>query len=475
MMPLAKFAALKGYNVSGADRALSPKKEAALRSAGITTYHEHDPSRIDRFDAVVYSTAIREDHPERVRAAELAREGKAELLHRMDLLNRLTEERSVRIGVGGTHGKTSSSSMLGWLLMELGYDPDILVGGHPLYLEEGIRVGRGDVAVFETDESDGSFLKSHANVRILLNVDADHLDHYGNYPELKRAFRRFAEEGELTVLNGDDPYLRNLFETRIGEEIENKEGRAHWTAYSTDPHIGKNLQQLIQAKNHNVDRFLLSGSFEDESGGPADRLHVKEEVLEMILPGRHFAGNALGVLGALFGAVEGGILHQTELFSPKNAVHALNRFRGVERRVEFLGEVNGGKVYDDYGHHPTEIRAVIRALRGRMGGVGRITAVFQPHRYTRTRDLYKEFALALLETDRCYLSPLYSAGESPISGIDSGLILNELQQLGHDDTSLLPWEHLASVFNGVKAGDVVVFLGAGDISSKIRHFLSKKS
>ncbi|MCB1168813.1 MAG: hypothetical protein KDK25_00680, partial [Leptospiraceae bacterium] len=196
MLPLARLAHARGYRVMGSDAKLGPVSIQKMKEEGLEAFGPPDARRILQLKSatVVYSTAISEDHPERQAAQQLASGGTIRLLHRMDFLNELVQHCSIRLGMAGTHGKTSSTALAGWMLMELQKDPLIIAGGRPLYLERSIRNGP-DVAVFETDESDGSFLRSNATHRLILNVDEDHLNHYGSFEELKKAFRRFAGEG----------------------------------------------------------------------------------------------------------------------------------------------------------------------------------------------------------------------------------------------------------------------------------------
>ncbi len=468
MKPLAMLASMLGYRVSGSDSKLKAQYAEEFRKAGISVFESHKTENLAQCDTVVYSSAISSDHPAMIFASERARRGEAELIHRMDLLNRLTDRCSVRFGVAGTHGKTSTSSMLGWLLLQMGYDPDIIVGGKPAYLKEGVRKGGSSVAVFETDESDGSFLKSNADVRIILNVDTDHLEHYGSIENLQSAFREFASRGKLVILNQEDPYLRAFL----------SENEA--TGMDTDPAmnpsspvkmISYGVTERVEVSQGQVSRRiapLLEAAFQEGS----DRLNIQGGGwLQLPIPGRHFAQNALALVTAVEAAIRGGALSALPGHSIEKMLEILSRFPGVERRIEFIGEHRGARVYDDYGHHPTEIREVMRALHLRMESRQRLIAVFQPHRYTRLIRHYVEFARELALADQVFLMPLFPAGEPPVQDASSQWIYNEFPEKNR--CSLLEWEDLDRVFQNCRAGDCVVFLGAGDISQRIRTYLQR--
>ncbi len=426
-MPLALLAREFGHTVSGSDPKGAP---------GLEAFRDLDPSRLANQDAVVYSSAIPAEHAELSRARELSSAGSLRLFHRMDFLTEILSPCRVRIGVAGTHGKTSTTSLLGWVLLEIGADPTIFAGGKPLYLEKGIRKGQGP-AVFETDESDGSFLRSRANYRICLNVDRDHLDHYGSFDRLKECFQEFLQQSGSSIVNALDPALKApgvktyaaLSESE-GEVAADYCGRFVGTTDSLEVTVG---------------------------GKSAGRL-------EMPLPGRHFASNALAVFGLVHLLMERG---EIAPLPPSEILRAIASFPGVERRMQQVGKVNGCPVFDDYGHHPSEIAAVIRALRVRFPG-SRVRIVFQPHRYTRTREHAGAFADVLRLADEAFVLPLYSAGEKAIQGVDSSLIA------GPAGASLVDANGIAGILDSAREGDVLLFQGAGDISAMIRRALSAR-
>ncbi|MBL8019790.1 MAG: UDP-N-acetylmuramate--L-alanine ligase [Leptospirales bacterium] len=422
MLPLAHLASASGHEVQGCD----PRGQ---NQPGLTVFTDIDPRRIASVDAVVFSSAIPADHPELMAARMRSESGSLKIYHRMDFLREILSDHPVRIGIAGTHGKTSTTSIAGWVLLQIGMDPTIFAGGRPKYLAQGMRRGK-DVAVFETDESDGSFLRSGANVRLALNVDRDHLDHYGDEQTLHDAFRRFATEGEIAVVNAEDEVLRHL----------------PGTTYSTSAAIADYMGTFI---------------------GETDRLKVSyhgEQLgeLSVALPGRHFASNALGLF-ALFDTLR---RRGSLVFDPQIALEAVSTFPGVERRMELIGTTNGALIYDDYGHHPSEIAAVLRALQIRNPGK-RIRIVFQPHRFTRTQEHGPGFARVLSIADECWLLPLYSAGEVPIPGVDSEWLVS----LMGGRARMTSDPELPLLLKSAGPNDIVLFQGAGDVSYLGRNAL----
>lgn len=560
MLPLARLALARGYRVMGSDAKLDPTSIQKMKEEGLEAFGPPDANRILQIKGgtVVYSTAISEEHPERKAASDRASAGAIRLLHRMDFLNELVQHCSLRLGMAGTHGKTSSTALAGWMLMELQKDPLIIAGGRPLYLERSIRNGP-DIAVFETDESDGSFLRSNATHRLILNVDEDHLNHYGSFGELQKAFRRFADQG-ICVVNYGDPSLAPLavspaevasdlsFSVSEGESSEKDSGAGSAVA-DLPQHSAISGYQICASRQQCDDSPALfagyfpeqndtlhfrirsiSGSYPSDSG-PSDSpgnpglapavgslaqipaagsasssdaaSNTSENVsvyysFRMKVPGVHFASNALGVLTLIYLAFPGIDMEQ--------CIMALEGFPGTERRLELLGQYRGFPVYDDYGHHPSEIRAVLLALKQRFPG-SPIVVVFQPHRYTRTAELASAFADSLSQADRVFLLPLYSAGEKPMEGVDSSLIAQHMP--AHCPATLLD-DDLDQVFdlshfshsvqsednrNSQRSGNsdaashpvdaieseefsrpmpTVLFLGAGDVSARARRLFARQ-
>lgn len=423
MGPLSGLAHEDGWDVQGSD----PKGGPAYARV----FTKPDAAHLAGVHAVVYSSAIPQSHPELAAArARAAVDGEFRVYHRMEFLKALTSSHETRIGIAGTHGKTSSTSLAGWVLLDLGLDPLIFAGGRPLYLPGGMRAGKGP-AVIETDESDGSFLQSGANARLVLNVDRDHLDYYGSQEALEDAFGRFATEVPISVVNGDDPALKD-----------------RGISFTTQGNPSSMYQGVFEGELDELTVFRRADS------GSLLRLGT----IALLLPGRHFAVNALGVFALLDRMMQSGMIPP---FSADRIFDAMRRFPGVERRLEKIAEILGAPVYDDYGHHPSEIEAVLRAVRLRHKDK-RIAVIFQPHRYTRTRDLAEDFARSLALADECMILPLYSAGETPIPGIDSALIAKHMQGKG----SLASAEDVEARLRSPGASDCVwIFQGAGDVSA----------
>lgn len=433
MRPLSGLASEDGWDVQGSDPKGGPGYALVFKEA--------DASHIKNVDAVVYSSAIPESHPElkaaRTRAAE---DAEFRVYHRMEFLKTLAAKHDARVGIAGTHGKTSSTSLCGWVFLDLGLDPMIFAGGRPLYLEEGMRAGKGP-AVFETDESDGSFLQSGANARLVLNVDRDHLDYYGSQEALEDAFQRFAREVPVSVVNGDDPALLGA---GVSFTVTGKQSAVYHGSFETD------TDELAVFRRSESGSLLRLGS------------------IALTLPGRHFAVNALGVFSLIDRMMQAGMI---PAFSAERIFEAMRRFPGVERRLEKIAELGGSPVYDDYGHHPSEIAAVLRALRLRHPGAS-IRIVFQPHRFTRTRDLAEDFARVLSLADECWILPLYSSGEAEIAGVDSALIAGQMT----GKVKLVTEPDLASAVAAPDAASVVwLFQGAGDVSAMARRICARRS
>lgn len=508
MEPLAKFALQAGDRVSGSDSGLSDERHENLKRQGARIFREHAADNLkELFDEsssqtqvqsqqtapiVVYSSAIPDSHVELLRARELADRDAVRLMHRMDFLNECLRATPEALCVAGTHGKTSSSSMAGWVLMGLGLDPHIIVGGKPLYLPDGVRFGEGQTGACETDESDGSFLKARPGLRLVLNIDHDHLENYGDFAALCSAFAQFVAAGRLCVLNAADPQLRAIGDM---SDIENDSEKEiyYYHARSTEPDEPGDTELNSDADSFTDDARTYVGRFvsgTDRMSVTIPGAMVATGELQLKMPGRHFAGNALGVFALIDRAIRRGYLSCPD-YDPRRALELLCEFPGVERRMQYLGRRGGATVYDDYGHHPTEIQAVIAACRVRLGA-GRLFAVFQPHRYTRTAALYREFAAALRCADRVFLLPLYTAGETPIGGVGSENIARELEQLrnsarqneaaGTASNDVPPTrlftratphlEIFREVFAEVQPDDLVVCLGAGDISAGIREYFA---
>jgi UDP-N-acetylmuramate--alanine ligase len=422
MSGLAKLLSQLGHTVSGSDvkpgRALE-----SLGDVGVETWVGHMPSEVEDVELVVVSSAV-PLHDVEVIAATAAG---IPVWERPRLLEALTD-RFVTIGFAGTHGKTTSTALAVAALRGLALDPSFLVGGEIIALNTGAHLGSEDVFVLEADEAFGTFRHLHLNGMLVTNIEADHLDYYGTVTALEDAFAQVAGRVDGPLVGCiDDPGVRRL------------DQRVPLVSYGFSP----------QATWRIVNHRHVDGGQEFDVVGPDQEIDVA-----LSKPGTHLASNAAGVLAFL-----------AELgYDAGRASAALKRFSGVRRRYEVRGNVSGVTIVDDYAHHPTEVAATIGAAN--LGTEGRVIAVFQPHRYTRTADLGPQFGEPLALADQVIITDVYAAGEVPIIGV-SGRIVAEASEAAGAVTSYVPnlsdvGDVVASV---VLAGDTVLLLGAGDITS----------
>ena len=425
MSGIAEILINLGYEVSGSDLKESVQT-SRLTSLGATVYRGHAASNIRDFSVVVTSSAISPDNPELIEASKR----KIPVIHRSEMLAELVRLKH-GIGVAGTHGKTTTSSMLAYVLYHGGINPTAVIGGQVLNFASNARVGQGEYMVFEADESDGSFLNLLPSIAIVTNIDADHLDYYKYFEGLKDAFLTYINNIPFygySVLCIDDVTVR---------EIIPRVERPHFTYGLSD------------------DADIRASGIRRKNGKMVFTCHNNGTSLgefEISLFGRHNALNALSVIAV---ALDLGI-------DVKTIKEGLAEFQGVGRRCERLGEVNNILVIDDYGHHPTEIRATLEAVSTLDR---RIIVVFQPHRYTRTQLLWDEFGQSFSRADHVFLTDIYSAGEPPLEGVSSGLIIDAIQKHDGRRAGLIDrFEDIPKrVLSVVQPGDVIVTLGAGDI------------
>ena len=495
MLPLALFASKQGWRVAGSDPALNHKKNIMqhLTAQGIRHYATPQAQRLTEYDNVVYSSAIKNTHIERKHAAQLMAQGQLKLWHRMDFLNHCLRACKQQIAVAGTHGKTSTTAMLGWLLRQCGLAMQMIAGGRPLYLEQAsdYTPAKNALALYESDESDASFLQSQADIRLLLNIDSDHLEQYKNITKLRQAFAQFAQAARLCVLNSSDEHIAQML-------IENSTLTGNAIFYHIAPtlpsakqnphqYMEKYIAQYLQKNKHNTmapyinfwacfwppEAYDALQVYTYSPTSPQKKLHELGS-LHLQVPGQHFASNAFGALALCIAAQERGLLQIPQHITPTQMLIALGSYSGCERRIEKIGVYNGSDIYDDYAHHPTAIRAVLAALRGRMAATARLHALFQPHRYSRTAALHLEFAHALSKADVLYLLPIYSAGEKARPSVSRDLIA---QHISHNSACELHFAAadtlaLQAALQNCATGDVLVALGAGSISQLIRKTLA---
>jgi UDP-N-acetylmuramate--alanine ligase len=434
MSGIAEIMLRIGYVVQGSDARASANTER-LEKLGARIFIGHDAAQVDGASAVVYSTAVQADNPEIL----AARERRLPLVRRAEMLAELMRLQ-FSVAVGGTHGKTTTTSMVAALLDAGGLDPTVVNGGIINAYGTNAKVGEGDWIVVEADESDGTFLRLRSTVAIVTNIDPEHLDHYGDFEAVKKAFQDFIENipfyGFAAVCT-DHPEVRAL-----AARVENRRIIAY----------GVNPQAEVRAVNITMG---AAGAKFDVVIAPRDGAGVTFAGLRLPMAGEH---NVLNALAAIAVARELGV-------NDKSIRKGLDAFGGVRRRFTTTGVGAGVRVIDDYGHHPVEIASVLKAARAVTEG--RVIAVVQPHRYTRLRDLFEEFCGCFNDADVVIVADVYPAGEAPIDGVHRDALVEGLRRYGH--RRVLPLDGPAALADMVgdeaKAGDVVVCLGAGDITS----------
>jgi UDP-N-acetylmuramate--alanine ligase len=434
MSAIATILSGMGHAVSGSDIKASPVTDR-LNASGITVAIGHDPAHVARADLVTYSPAVPEDNVELVAARRL---GTAVVRRSAVLAGLATSRRSV--AVAGTHGKTTTASMLSLVLVGAGVHPSFLIGADVNETGTNAVWGSGDWLVMEADESYGSFGTLAAEVALVTNVEADHLDHYGTFESLVEAFRRFLAAGSVRVVSADD-----LVAAQLGAAVgATTVGTAAGATYT--------MTSLSVARS-SVGFDLV---------GPEGALGR----IEVPVPGAHNARNAaLATVGAMAAGA-----------SFADAAAALARFTGVPRRFEFRGEAGGVTFVDDYAHLPAEVRATLAAARA--GGWGRVVAVFQPHRYTRTAALAPTFATAFDDADFVFVTDVYSAGEPVVPGVSGRLVADAVtaRRPARPVVYVSSRDELrAAVAAMVRPGDLCCTLGAGDLTTLPDELIALRS
>lgn len=423
-----------GANVSGCDTVSSSYTEK-LESQGIPVKIGHDQHHINEFMAniLVYSSAIPNDHPEILRAWQQG----ITVCRRAEILSAVFNSHR-GVGVAGTHGKTTTSSMISVVLENAGLDPSIAVGGEVLQLKTNAKLGKGEFMSAELDESDRSFVYFHPEIAVVTNIDWDHRDHYMTFKSVTDAFAEFlsnVKENGCAILYSDDPGVKILLKDyKIDKEI---------VTYG----LGKDF-----------DYGALNLSYIDGGGIRYDLYKNGKFVteIELQISGEH---NVLNSLATIAACEKCGL--SIEQIKPGLAL-----FIGAKRRLQKKGEVAGVLVYDDYGHHPSEIAATLKTMR-QIFKNRRIVAIFQPHRFSRTAALYKEFAEALSLADRALILPIYGSDEKPIDGISSKLIFDAASNdaRSHYELSGSFDDLVNTVCNVARPGDVFLTLGAGSVGT----------
>ena len=439
MSGIAEILIDQGFRVSGSDRALSEVTEH-LQSLGATIYEGHKAENLAAdVDTLVYSSAVASENPE---LAEAERR-KIPIVRRAEMLAEVMRLK-YGIGIAGTHGKTTTTSMVSLVLLEGGFDPTVIVGGKLSGLGgTNARLGKGDFIVVEADEFDRSFLSITPTIAVLTTLETDHLDCYRDLEDIKGAFIQFANKVPFygfIVLCLDEPALQDIM-----PQISKKK----LVTYGLTPQA--DIQAIEIHHKENTSTFTVTRGFDD----------LGQVTLQ--IPGKHNIQNALAAiavglqLGVPFSKVKAGI----------------EKFTGVYRRWEKKGEVDGIAVYDDYAHHPTECRATLSGVKS--GWRRRVVCVFQPHLYSRTRDFYEEFGKAFLLADVLVLTDVYPAREEPIQGVTGELIANAAKQFGHKDVHYIQDKKQLPEYlkKNTRPGDIVITMGAGDIWKFGEEFLKQ--
>ncbi len=428
MSGIAELLLNLGYKVSGSDLHGSAITENLSRLGGVI-FQGHNGEWIEGADVVVTSSAISANNPEVI----AAREQFIPVIQRAEMLAELMRLKKIGIAVAGSHGKTSTTSMVAWMLAKAGLDPTIVVGGKVDSLGGNAKLGQGDFLVAEADESDGSFLKLSPVLEVVTNIDLEHLDYYRDIEHIKDTFLEFINKIPFygaAILCLDDENVADILPSitrRIitygmspqadvyGENIFFQEGRVHFTVKKAGLELGN---------------------------------------LDIAPPGKHNVYNALAV-----------ICVGLELEIPFSVIaDALRSFAGVQRRMQKKGEIYGITIVDDYGHHPTEIRATLAAIK-EAWPEKRLVVLFQPHRYTRTKALFREFQTCFRQADCLVMTEVYAASEEPIEGTNSKVLLEEIKRHGQRNTHYIPEveEVAAALLPLLLENDLVLTLGAGNI------------
>lgn len=421
MCGLAELLHNLGAQVTGSD-ASENAQTIRLKDIGIPVYRGHEEIHLGDAEVVVYSSAVKEDNVE----FKAARQRKIPLIRRAEALAEIMNLKR-GIAVAGTHGKTTTTSLTSSIFLQAGLDPTIIVGGRLDVIKSTAALGKGDWLIAEADESDGSFTHLSPEVVIITNIDNDHLDYYKTFENLEHAFLDFAIRIPFygcAIVCGDDPNLRKLFQ-KFGKR---------WISYGFE-----------EGNDYVVKK----------SGEVWEIWHLGEKVGQMrpSMPGKH---NALNSLAAILAGLQAGI-------PIEKAAEAVGQFGGVDRRFQHKATIRSVDFYDDYGHHPTEVKAVLAGFKERFP-TRRLVTVFQPHRFSRTQICWNDFLTCFKDADVLFVTDIYAAGEKPIAGVTSAKLV---EQIVHSDRRYISRQEdpaLTTVRDFLKPGDILLTLGAGDIS-----------
>lgn len=425
-----------GYTVSGSDLKRS-SLTTRLKKRGAKIFFSHHEKNIAGADVAVFSSAVSKKHNKEIIGAQ--KQG-IPVIRRAEMLAELMRLTKFGIAVAGTHGKTTTTSLLAILLHVAGLDPTVVIGGKVNSLRSNARLGKGPFMIAEADESDGSFLHLTPTMALVTNIDADHLENFKNHAAYKEAFLKFCQKIPfygVVALCGEDKSAKELAQ-KLGKRT---------LLYGFSSSHDWNAQNL---------RFVHTTSFFDLYQGKNFIDNI-----QLSIPGKHNVLNALGAISLA-----------TELGIPLSKIKkGLKNFKGVGRRMEVLFKGSEIVVVDDYAHHPTEIRATLTAIKNAF--TGRLVVVFQPHRYTRLKNFYRDFCQCFTLANKLFITKVYAAGEKPLKGFHSKKLVSDLEK--NFDVTYLPDAKtmLETVLTQIQPGDIVITLGAGDITKTAREMARK--
>jgi UDP-N-acetylmuramate--alanine ligase len=435
MSGLATIMQNLAFRVSGSDLQ-SSEITRRLKRLSIKVNYGHKRENVAGADVVVYSSAIRDDNPEIIEA----RRRSIPLIHRAELLAELTRMKTA-VCISGTHGKTTTTSIISEVLQCGGLAPTTVIGGIVIGKAQA-KLGAGDFLVCEVDESDKSFLKVFPSYAVITNIEAEHLDYYKDLEEIKEHFGYFANHVPFwgCILLGADSITSLDIKQQIHRRL-----------------ILYGLDRAADLRAEALERFAFGTSF---------RVRLQEKFVgsfRINLPGKHNVANALAAIGM---GMELGI-------SGRKIREALEHFRGVHRRIEYIGSARGARIFDDYGHHPTEIAVTLQTLRDYFPEQ-RIISVFQPHRFTRTYHLFDQFAISFLNANLVIVTEIYAAHEMPIPGVSGQALTKRIAKEQDSVHFLSNFSHILRFLKRtVASGDIIVIQGAGDINQIARKLLKE--
>ncbi len=427
MSGIAELLINLGFEVTGSDMKTT-NITANLQKHGAVIHEGHKPENVNDSDVLVYSSAVQMDNPELQRA----KDKQIPIIRRAEMLSELLKLKETSIAVGGTHGKTTTTSMMGAVLTEALLDPTLVVGGVVKNLDVNALLGQGDVIVAEADEFDKSFLQLTPTYAIITNIDTDHMDCYDSEEDLLNAFAQYANATPFygaVVACVDEPLIKRILPDISRPVITY--GFSGDAEFQAERRLYREVRSTFVVKHQGK----------------------KLGEVEMMVPGAHNIKNALAVIAL-----------GTEMNIDFNTIsNGLKQFSGVKRRFEIKGIFDDVMVVDDYAHHPTEVSATLRAIKN--GWDRRLVAVFQPHLYSRTQDLYEDFARSFLISDVLLVTDVYPAREEPIAGVTGELITNMAKSIGHENVYWVEDKKrlVAAMKALVEPGDLVITMGAGDI------------